>query len=91
MEITLPTPATHLGEEVGRRPLTADPSGAVHQHLLVSEQVQVLVNVSREVAEFTDVGGQAAGEPSLGGHEGRTLARQKPVTEQICGLTILLS
>lgn len=59
----------HFGDEVGRRTLTADPPGAVHQHLLVSEQVQVLVNIIREVTEFPDVWGQAMLKLALGGQE----------------------
>lgn len=56
----------YFGEEVGRRALAADPSSTVHQHLLVSKQVQVLVDILREVTEFTDVWGQAMCKLSLG-------------------------
>lgn len=57
----------YFRDEVGRRTLAADPSSTVHQHLLVSEQVQVLVNIIREVTEFPDIWGQAMCELSLGG------------------------
>lgn len=64
----------HFGDEVGRCTLTADSSGAVHQHLLVSEEVQVLINIIREITEFTDVWGQAMCELPLGGQENHILA-----------------
>lgn len=50
--------STYFRAEVGRATLAADPSRAVHQDLLVSEQLKVLVDVVREVAELTDVWGQ---------------------------------
>lgn len=58
---------TYFGAEVGRAALTADPSCAVHQDFLVSEQFQVLVHVVRKVAELSDVWGQAASKLPLEG------------------------
>lgn len=59
--------STYFRAEVSRGAFTADPSCAVHQDLLVSEQFEVLVNVVREVAEFTDVWGQTPSKLSLEG------------------------
>lgn len=56
---------TYFGAKVGRATFTADPSCAVHQDLLVSEQLQVLVHVVRKVAEFTDVRSQTMTKLSL--------------------------
>lgn len=64
----------YFRDEVGRGALAADPPSTVHQHFLVSEQVQVLVNIIREVTEFPDVWGQAMCELSLGGQRNHILA-----------------
>lgn len=58
----------YLGAQVGGATLTADPTCAVHQDLLVSEELEVLVHVVREVAELTDIWGQALGELALRGN-----------------------
>lgn len=55
----------YFGAEVGGATLTADPSCAVHQNLLVSEQLKVLVHVVWEVAELTDIWRQALSELPL--------------------------
>lgn len=80
----------YFRDEVGRGALAADPSGTVHQHSLVSEQVQVLVDVVREVTEFPDVWGQAMRELPLGGHVNGcgTIVRSSASKPE---LTILLS
>lgn len=57
----------YFGAEVGRAALTADPSCAVHQDPLVSEQFEVLVDVVWEVTEFTYVWGQTLSKLSLEG------------------------
>ena len=59
----------YLGEEICGGPLTADTPGAIHQNLLVPEQVEVLVNIFWEVAELPDVGSQALTELALGSGE----------------------
>lgn len=92
----VPVPV-YFRDEVGRRALAADPSSTVHQHFLVSEQVQVLVNIIREVTEFPDVWGQAMCELSLGGQIHHILAACYccgPITGSSTSkpqLTILLS
>lgn len=59
--------STYFRAEVGRAALTADPSCAVHQDLLVSEQFEVLVDVVGEVTELTDVRGQTPSKLALEG------------------------
>jgi hypothetical protein len=70
----------YLGEEICGSPLTADSPGAIHQDLLVPEQVQVLVNVFWEVTELPDVGSQALTELALGseGSENRSFITTTP-------------
>lgn len=59
----------YFGVEVRWATLTADPSCAVHEHLLVSEHFKVLVHVVWEIAELTDVRGQTLIKLSLMGKE----------------------
>ena len=59
--------STYFRAEVCGATLAADPPCAVHENLFVAEQLQVLVHVVREVAEFTDVRGKTLGELPLGG------------------------
>lgn len=59
--------STYFRPEIGWSTLTANPSCAVHQDLLVPEQFEVLVNIVWEVAELSDVRGQATGKLPLEG------------------------